>query len=238
MEPRRRRVLLKVSGEALGGKAHAGLDPEALATVAAAIGRGRSAGAEIAVVLGAGNFLRGAALERAGFVRETSDLMGMAATVINALALEDRLRAAGVPARALSAIPFGAAVPAFERRRALEEMEQGRVVVLAGGTGNPHFTTDTAAALRALELGAELLLKATRVDGVYDADPEKVPGARRFDRLTATEALQRRLAVMDATAITLCLENRLPAVVFNLHVPGNIEKAVAGEPVGTRIEPV
>jgi uridylate kinase len=231
-----KRVLLKISGEALGGKAHAGLDLEAVDAVAAAVGRGRAAGAQIAIVTGAGNFIRGATLERAGMGRETSDLMGLAATVINALALEDRLEAAGVPARACSALRVGEAVEPFERRRAIEHLEAGRVVVLAGGTGNPHFTTDTAAALRALELGAGLLLKATRVDGVFDADPEKVPGARRFERLSAMEVLSRRLAVMDATAVTLCMENHLPVVVFNLHVPGNLEKAVAGEPVGTRIE--
>ena len=234
--PGYKRVLLKVSGQALGGEAGRGLDLGELDLLGAAADRIRQAGGELAVVLGAGNFLRGATLAQAGFNRETADYMGMVATVLNALALQDRLEARGVPTRVCSAIQIGEVAEPYIRRRVIRHLEKGRVVILAGGTGNPHFTTDTAAALRAAEVGAEALFKATRVDGVYDEDPEKNPKARKFDRLAYMDVLNRGIRVMDSTAVTLCMEKSIPVVVFNIKVPGNIEKAMAGESIGTRID--
>jgi uridylate kinase len=233
--PKYKRVVLKVSGQALGGPSGVGLDLGELDFFGAAAGRIREAGVELAVVLGAGNFLRGQTLAKAGVNRETADYMGMVATVVNALALQDRLEARGIPTRVCSAIQIGEVAEPYIRRRVIRHLEKGRVVILAGGTGNPHFTTDTAAALRAAEIGGEALFKATRVDGVYDSDPEKNPEAKRFDHLEYLEVLNRGLAVMDSTAITLCMERAIPVVVFDIKAPGNIEKAVCGEPIGTRI---
>jgi uridylate kinase len=231
-----KRVLLKLSGQALGGAAGIGLDFQEIEFLARAAQRIREAGVDLAVVLGGGNFLRGSSLAQSGVNRETADYMGMVATLINALGLQDRLEGLGVPNRVCSAIHMGEVAEPYIRRRVIRHLEKGRVVLLAGGTGNPHFTTDTAAALRAAEVGAEALFKATRVDGVYSSDPEKDPDATRFEHLTYMEVLNRQLKVMDSTAVTLCMEKRIPIVVFNLKVPGNIEKAVAGEVLGTRID--
>jgi uridylate kinase len=230
------RVLLKLSGQALGGAAGIGLDFREIEFLARAAQSIREAGVDLAVVLGGGNFLRGGSLAQSGVNRETADYMGMIATLINALGLQDRLEALGVPTRVCSAIHMGEVAEPYIRRRVMRHLEKGRIVILAGGTGNPHFTTDTAAALRAAEIGAEAVFKATRVDGVYSSDPEKDPGAVRFERLTYMEVLNRQLKVMDSTAVTLCMEKKIPIVVFDLKVPGNIEKAVAGENIGTRIE--
>ncbi|MHC4600608.1 MAG: UMP kinase [Planctomycetota bacterium] len=234
--PGYKRVLLKVSGQALGGEAGRGLDLGELDLLGAAADRIRQGGGGLAVVLGAGNFLRGETLAQAGFNRETADYMGMVATVLNALALQDRLEARGVPTRVCSAIQIGEVAEPYIRRRVIRHLEKGRIVILAGGTGNPHFTTDTAAALRAAEIGAEALFKATRVDGVYDDDPEKNAKAEKFDRLAYLDVLNRGIRVMDSTAITLCMEKSIPVVVFNIKIPGNIEKAMAGETIGTRID--
>ena len=230
------RVLLKLSGEALGDpdSGH-GIDPDAVAKLARQITRVARNGVEVAVVCGGGNILRGGDFSAAGMHRASADYMGMLGTVINALALSSAAEAEGVETRVLTALEIHQVAEPFVRRRALAHLEKGRVVILAGGTGNPFFTTDTAAALRATELGCEVLLKATKVDGVYSADPVKDPSAERFGELTYMEVLERRLKVMDGTAITLCMENRLPVVVFNLFEEGNIERVVKGENLGTTI---
>lgn len=230
-----RRVLLKLSGEALQGEAPFGIDREVVRFLAGSIKEAIQDGTELAIVVGGGNFFRGAAyadlMERA-----TADYAGMLATCINALALQDAMERHGLVIRTQTAIPIQAVAEPYIRRRAIRHLEKGRVVLFASGTGNPHFTTDTAAALRALEIGAEvLLLGKNKVDGVYDADPRKVEGARRFDRLTYLDALNRRLEVMDSTALSLCMEKRLPILVFDPLVPGNISRAIAQEPMGTLI---
>jgi uridylate kinase len=194
-----------------------------------------AAGCELALVIGGGNIFRGIAGSAAGMDRATGDYMGMLATVINALALQDALEKLGVPTRVMSAIEMRQVAEPYIRRRATRHLEKGRVVIFAAGTGNPFFTTDTAASLRAMEIGAQVIFKATRVDGVYDADPEKQPDARRFDQLTYIEVLNRGLQVMDSTAISLCMDNRLPLVVFNVGQPGDLVKLMRGEPVGTRV---
>ena len=230
------RVLLKLSGEALGERSGGqGLDAEAVDLVARQIARLAGLGAEVALVVGGGNILRGAKFSRAGAQRASADYMGMLATVINALALSDAIEQRGIETRVLTAIEIAKVAEPFVRRRALAHLSKGRVVILAAGTGNPFFTTDTAAALRARELACEVLLKATKVDGVYTADPKVDPGAQRLASLTHQEFLDRRLGVMDSTAISLCLESRLPVVVFNLFEDGNIERVVRGEPLGTLI---
>jgi uridylate kinase len=232
-----RRVLLKLSGEALGPAQGAGLDLDALAEVTREVKEVATLGIQLALVIGAGNILRGSDYEARGMDRTTADQMGMLATVINALALQDSLEQAGVATRVLSAITMQAVCEPYIRRRAVRHLEKGRVVIFAAGTGNPYFTTDTAASLRALEIGAEVILKAThQVDGVYDRDPLLEPGATRFDRLTYLEVLQRNLKVMDSTAISMCMDNSLPIIVFNLRKPGNIRKAVTGETIGTLVE--
>ena len=231
-----RRVLLKLSGEALEGARDGGLDPATLASVAAEIAQVCRAGVQVALVVGGGNIFRGMAGAAGGMNRSTADAMGMLATVINCLALQDALVRAGRAAQVLSAVPVGTWVEPFSRRRAVAALEAGDVVLLAAGTGNPYFTTDSAAALRALEVDADALLKATKVDGVYDRDPMVHADAVRFDRLTYAEVLHRRLRVMDLTAVTLCRDNALPLVVFDMTRPGNIERVVRGEPVGTRVQ--
>jgi uridylate kinase len=231
-----RRILLKLSGEAFCRSGDKGLDPDEIRSIAQEIRRAAASGAQIAVVVGGGNIVRGHELGVHGITPATGDYMGMLATVINALALQDVLEDLGVPTRVLTAIPIQAVAEPFIRRRAIRHLEKGRVVILPGGTGNPHFTTDTAAALRAAEIGASVLLKASKVDGVYEDDPVRNPGARKFDRLTYLDVLNRRLGVMDGTAITMCMEHRLPVIVFNLRVAGNIVRAIRGEPIGTRIE--
>ncbi|MFN0007974.1 MAG: UMP kinase [Planctomycetota bacterium] len=230
------RVLLKLSGEALGGpEGGHGLDPEAVRTIAKQIVGVHKAGVQVAVVVGGGNILRGADFSQLGGQRASADYMGMLATVINALALCDALESLGLPTRVMTAIEIRQVAEPFLRRVAIAHLEKGRVVILAAGTGNPFFTTDTAAALRAAELSCEVLLKATKVDGVYTADPKKDRGARRFDELTYMDVLKDGLRIMDGTAITMCMENRLPVVVFNLFEEGNLERVVRGERLGTRI---
>ncbi|MFN0067044.1 MAG: UMP kinase [Limisphaerales bacterium] len=233
--PRYRRVLLKLSGEALGGAAGQGLDPQVLSGTAAQIREVRDLGVEIAVVVGGGNIFRGLQGSQRGIERATGDYMGMLATLINALAMQDALEKAGVPTRVQSAINVAQVAEPFIRRRAMRHLEKGRVVIFAAGTGNPFFSTDTAASLRAVEMGAEIILKATKVDGVYDSDPKKNPAAKRFDRLRFQDALQQELKVMDATAFAQCMDNRMPILVFDLGTPGNIRRAVLGEVVGTLV---
>ncbi|MCE5248147.1 UMP kinase [bacterium] len=235
--PRWRRVLLKLSGEALMGAQSFGIDPEVLSSVAAEIREVHELGVQLGVVIGGGNIFRGvAAAARGGLDRVTGDHMGMLATVMNSLALQDSLEKIGVPTRALSALEMNQIAEPFVRRKAMRHMEKGRVVVLAAGTGNPYFTTDTAAALRAIELRAEVLLKATKVDGVYDRDPVLDPNAVRFETVTHQEVLERRLKVMDSTAISLCMDNRLPIVVFDLRRKGNIVRLLRGERIGTEVK--
>ena len=230
------RILLKLSGEALGGLSGGqGIDPDAVQLVARQIVRVAASGVQVAVVVGGGNILRGGEFSKQGGQRATADYMGMLATVINALALCDALEAQGLPTRVMTAIEIRQVAEPFLRRVAISHLEKGRAVVLAAGTGNPFFTTDTAAALRAAELSCEVLLKATKVDGVYSADPKRDPAARRFEELTYMDVLKDGLRIMDGTAITLCMENRLPVVVFNLFEEGNLERVVRGETLGTRI---
>ncbi|MEK7770482.1 MAG: UMP kinase [candidate division NC10 bacterium] len=228
-----RRVLLKVSGEALAGARGYGIDPETIGRIAEEIREVVDLGVQVAVVIGGGNIFRGMAAGSGGIERATGDYMGMLATVINALALQDAIEKVGVPTRVLSAIEMRAVAEPYIRRRAMRHLEKGRVVVFAAGTGNPFFTTDTAGALRAIEIGAEAILKATKVDGIYTADPAKDPTASRLPRVTYIEVLNRGLQVMDTTAISLCMENKLPIVVFDLTRRGNIRRIVMGEPVGS-----
>jgi uridylate kinase len=234
--PRYQRILLKLSGEALAGSGHHRIDEKVVQDIARAVIDVRALGVQVALVIGGGNIYRGADGERMGMDRVTSDYMGMLATLINALALQNALEKLGAFTRVQSAIEMSKVAEPFIRRRALRHLEKDRIVIFAGGTGNPYFTTDTAAALRAIEIGAGAIFKATNVDGVYDADPRKVPKAKKFTSLTYMDALKRRLKVMDATALTLCMENHLPIVVFDLRRPGNIARAVRGEPIGTVVK--
>lgn len=229
------RVLLKLSGEALVGQAGYGIDPVVVQRIAVQVARVRALNVELAIVVGGGNIFRGLAASTAGMDRATADYMGMLATVLNALALKDALVRHHVDTRVQTAISMDAVAEPFIRGRAMRHLEKGRVVILAAGTGNPYFTTDTAAALRAIELKCEVLLKATRVDGIYTADPEKDQNARRYMRLDYYTALERELQVMDSTAFALCKENNLPIIVFNLDGPDNIELAVRGQEVGTLV---
>ncbi|MCX7800572.1 MAG: UMP kinase [Fimbriimonadales bacterium] len=230
------RVLVKMSGEALAGPAGFGIDASVLAYVAKEIVSVRAEGVECALVVGGGNFIRGAGMSaEAGIERSVADQLGMLGTLMNALALQAAIEKAGVPVRVQSAIGVSQVAESFIRRRAIRHLEKGRVVVFAAGTGNPYFTTDSAAALRALEIGAECLIKATKVDGVYDRDPRKHADAVRYDSVTFSEALEKRLAVMDQTAFTLCRENNLPVIVLDFGVAGNLLRAVRGEAVGTLV---
>ena len=229
------RVLLKLSGEALMGDRQYGIDPDVVRGIAAQVAEGRRDGIEVAVVVGGGNIFRGVAAAATGMDRATADYMGMLATAMNGLALQDALEQAGCPTRVMSAIAMNEISEPYIRRRAVRHLEKGRVVVLVAGTGNPYFTTATAATLRAVELGAEVIRKATRVDGVYDADPEKHPGATRFTQIGYTELLASRLEALDATAVSLAMDNEMPIVVFDMTQPGNILRAVRGEAIGTRI---
>ncbi|HVQ75772.1 MAG TPA: UMP kinase [Candidatus Binatia bacterium] len=231
--PAYRRILLKLSGEALAGNRGYGIDPGTLGRIAVEIREVVALGVEMAVVIGGGNIFRGIAASAGGMERATGDYMGMLATVINALALQDAVEKAGVATRVLSAIEMRAVAEPYIRRRAIRHLEKGRVVVFAAGTGNPFFTTDTAGALRAVEIGAEVILKATKVDGIYTADPAKDPQATKLPRIGYIEVLNRGLQVMDTTAISLCMENKLPIVVFDLTRRGNIGRIVMGEPVGS-----
>ena len=231
-----KRVLLKLSGEAFGGEKEFGIDVHTLIRVAQQIKQVVEMGVGVAIVVGGGNIWRGGEAETNGMDRVTADYAGMLATVINALALQDALEKEGVHTRTQSSIGINQVAEPYIRRRAIRHLEKGRVVIFAGGTGNPYMTTDTTAALRAIEIGAEVLLMAkNNVDGVYDADPLKNPAARKFDRLTHLEAINRRLEVMDATALSLCLDNKLPIIVFDLQAPRGAEKAVNGESIGTLV---
>jgi uridylate kinase len=233
--PSYNRILLKLSGEALMGDEPYGVDPAVTAGIARDVAEIQSLGVQTGIVIGGGNIFRGLAASARGMDRSTADYMGMLATVINGLALQDALEQHGVQTRLLTAIEMRAVAEPFIRRRAVRHLEKGRAVIFAGGTGNPYFTTDTAAALRAMEMRAEVILKGTKVDGVYSADPVKHPGATRYDRVSYLQVLQERLQVMDATAISLCMDNRLPIVVFNMKEAGNIRRVVMGEPVGTMV---
>jgi uridylate kinase len=235
MEPSPRRVLLKLSGEILAGDAKVGIDPGSLERVADEIVAGAAAGTQVGVVIGGGNIIRGTTAAGEALDRVTADNMGMLGTVINALALQGALEHRGLTTRVLSAIEMRVLAEPYIRRRAVRHLEKGRVVILAAGTGHPYFTTDTAAVLRAIEIGADVLLKATKVDGVFTDDPKLNPAATRYDSLSYFEAIDRRLNVMDMTAFTMGMDNRLPLVVFNVTVPGNLVRALRGESVGTRV---
>ena len=232
-QPKYRRVMLKLSGESLLGSRDHGISPETCDAIAKEIKEVKDLGIELAIVIGGGNIFRGVAGSKRGLERATGDFMGMLATVINALALQDSLERAGAPTRVQSAIEMRAVAEPFIRRRAVRHMEKGRVVIFAAGTGNPFFSTDTAAALRASEINADVLLKATKVDGVYTADPVKDPKAKRYDRLTYMDALKNRLNVMDASAFSLCMDNRIPIIVFDFFKPGNIKRVICGASIGT-----
>jgi uridylate kinase len=234
----KRRVLLKISGESLVGEEGYGISPDVLGRIADEIADTvKSTGVELALVVGGGNIFRGLSSSARGMDRASADYMGMLATVMNAMALQTAIEARGVPTRVQSAIEMHELAEPYIRRRAVRHLEKGRLVIFAAGTGNPFFTTDTAAALRAMEIGAEILLKATRVDGVYDKDPRKHADAVKYDRVSYLECIQKDLKVMDMTAFALCRDNRLPIMVFNLGRPGNIQRAVRGEAVGTIIGP-
>jgi uridylate kinase len=232
-ELRYKRVLLKLSGELVGNPEGGGISIERLKALSIEIAAVRALGAEVGIVIGGGNILRGANASEEGMDRVSADYMGMLATVINSLALQNALEQEGVETRVMTAITISQLAEPYIRRRALRHIEKGRVVILAGGTGNPYFSTDTAAALRAVEIGAEAVLKGTKVDGVYELDPATNPDAKRFDSLKYIEVLNRRLRVMDATAISLCMENALPIVVFNLNGDDNIQRILRGEDIGT-----
>jgi uridylate kinase len=232
-QPRYRRILLKLSGEALLGEADYGIDPEVLRRLAMEIIEVQSLGVQVAVVIGGGNIFRGAGLARRGMDRVTGDHMGMLATVMNALAMQDALESLGAYARVMSALRIHEVCEDYIRRRAIRHLEKGRVVLFASGTGNPFFTTDSAATLRGIEIGADVLLKATKVNGIYDADPMVHPNAVRYQRISFDQVLSDRLNVMDATAIVMCRDNNLPLQVFNLHNAGDLMRIVQGEDVGT-----
>ena len=235
MAASRRRVLLKLSGEVLAGTAGHGIDATALGRLAGEIREGVAGGIELGLVIGGGNIMRGTAAASEGVDRAAADSMGMLATVINAIALQDSLERQGLVTRVLSAIEMRALAEPYIRRRAVRHLEKGRIVLLAAGTGHPYFTTDTAAVLRAVEIGADVLLKGTKVDGVFSEDPMRNPAAVRYDSLSYLEVIDRRLQVMDMTAFTMGMDNRLPIVVFNVTVPGNLVRALRGELVGTRV---
>jgi uridylate kinase len=233
--PRYGRILLKLSGEALLGSRQYGVDPEVCASIARQVATVHARGVEVGIVVGGGNIFRGLSAAAQGMDRATGDYIGMLATVMNGLALQDAVERAGLPTRVMSAIAMNEIAEPYIRRRAVRHLEKGRVVIFVAGTGNPYFTTDTAAALRAVEIGAEVLMKATKVDGVYDADPMTVPGARRYDRLEYADLLRDQLKVLDGAAVSLCMENDLPIIVFDLNGPDNIARVAAGQQVGTLI---
>jgi uridylate kinase len=233
--PRYSRILLKLSGETLMGEAPYGIDPKAATQVAKEIGEIQQLGVQTAVVIGGGNLFRGLAASAKGMDRATADYMGMLATVINALALQDALEHNNVVTRVATAIEMRAVAEPFIRRRAVRHLEKGRVVVFAAGTGNPYFTTDTAAALRAMEMKADVILKGTKVDGIYTADPMLDKTATKYSEISYLKVLEQGLKVMDATAISLCMDNRLPIVVFNLRTAGNLKRVIMGEPIGTTV---
>lgn len=235
-KPIYRRIVLKLSGEALMGTQHFGIDTGVLRSIAQQISEVHGLGTQIALVIGGGNIFRGVSAASEGMDRAAADYMGMLATVMNALAMQDALEKHGIATRVQTAVDMKEVAEPFIQRRAIRHLEKGRIVIFAGGTGHPFFTTDTAAALRAREIGAEVLMKATKVDGVYETDPAKNPLAMRFERISFSEVLNRNLRVMDATAISLAREQKMRIIVFNLNIKGNIRKAVLGEPVGTVVE--
>ncbi len=235
-QPRYKRVLLKLSGEVLAGQLNYGTDPEVVREVAAQLCEVQRMGVQIGVVVGAGNIFRGFQASSKGMDRVSADYIGMLATVINSLILQDALEKLGVYARVQTAIQMEKIAEPFVRKQAIRYLEEGQVVIFAAGTGNPYFTTDTAACLRAMEIGAEVILKGTKVDGVYDADPQKHPSARKFDHIGYIDALNRGLKVMDATAISLCMDNKLPIIVFNMTKGGNLTRILTGEQIGTLVE--
>ena len=233
-QPRFRRIVIKLSGEALAGTSGFGICPETTGAIARQIREVTELRVETALVIGGGNIIRGVEASRGGMDRATADTMGMLATVINGLALQDALeRCEGIPTRLMTAFEVRALAEPYIRRRAIRHLEKGRIIILAGGTGSPFFTTDTAAALRASEIGAEVILKATKVDGVYDRDPLKDPDAQKFDRISYTEALSRRLRIMDSTAFAMCMDRGIPIIVFDFFAKGNLRRVVLGEPVGS-----
>lgn len=231
-----KRVLLKISGEGLSKTGIPGVDPEEVSRIAEEVAAVRELGVEMAIVVGGGNIVRGSEFASRGMSAAIADSMGMVATVINALALQDALETQGVETRLLTAINMQEVAEPFIRRRALRHLEKGRIVILAAGTGNPFFTTDTAAALRAMEIGAQVIMKATKVDGVFSADPEKDPAATKFETLSYLDVLNLGLKVMDSTAISLCMDNQVPIIVFNLKKKGNIARVIRGERIGTLVE--
>jgi uridylate kinase len=228
-----KRIVLKLSGESLSGPEDFGIHAETIQGIAKEVKGVQELGVQVAIMVGGGNIFRGTRQKDLSIDRATGDYMGMLATVINGLAMQDALEKSGCHTRLMSAIEMHEVAEPFIRRRATRHLEKDRVVIFAGGTGNPYFSTDTAAALRAMEIKAQIILKATRVDGVYDADPEKVPGAKKFDRISYIDVLQKGLSVMDSTAISLCMDNKMPIVVFNMNVAGNLKRVVLGEPVGS-----
>ncbi len=234
--PKYRRILLKLSGEALMGSRPFGLEPEVIRSIALQIRDVHAKGVQVAMVIGGGNIYRGVAGSSHGIDRVTGDYMGMLATVINSLAVQDALERLEVHTRVLSAIEIRQVAEPYIRRRAMRHLEKGRVIIIAAGTGNPYFTTDSAAALRAMEVKAEVILKATQVDGIYSADPKKEPKARKFEQISYLEVLEKGLKVMDATAISLCMDNRVPIIVFDLGARGNIMRAVMGEKIGSIVK--
>jgi len=233
VQPKYRRILLKLSGEALGGESGIGINAASVHSMAEQVREVRDLGVQVVIVLGGGNIFRGLAGSEKGIERATGDYMGMLATIINSLALQDALEKLGVATRVQTAITMAQVAEPFIRRRAVRHLEKGRVVIFGGGTGNPYFSTDTAAALRATEIGAEVILKATKVDGIYDSDPKKNPKARRFAQISYLEALQKQLKVMDSTAFSLCMDNKMPIIVFDLFKSHNLKRVVLGEAVGT-----
>jgi uridylate kinase len=233
--PKYRRVLIKLSGEALGDEKGSGINPDAIHEMARQIREVRDLGVDVVIVVGGGNIFRGLQGSEKGIERATADYMGMLGTVINALALQDALEKQGVPTRVQSAISLSQVAEPFIRRRAVRHLEKNRVVIFGGGTGNPYFSTDTTAALRAAEVGADVILKATKVDGIYDSDPKKNLKAKRYDQITFMEALQKQLKVMDSTAFSLCMDNKMPIIVFNMFEDDNLARVVKGEKVGTLV---
>lgn len=237
MNPKYKRIVLKLSGEALKDVTNGEpLDPTILKNLALSLKEIHSLGVQICLVVGGGNIFRGLSGSQSGVDRTTGDYMGMLATVINGLALMNALEKEGVPVRVQTAIPMEKIAEPFILRRAVRHLEKGRIVILVAGTGNPYFSTDTTAALRASELGADAILKATKVDGIYDKDPAKFPDAVKFDKISYLDALEKRLAVMDSTAFSLCMDNRIPIIVFNMNKPGNIERVIEGQKIGTIVE--
>lgn len=234
--PRYHRILLKISGEILAGEGSYGIDPDVIREIAQEIKEVKDLGVEVAVVIGGGNLFRGVAASSRGMDRASADYMGMLATVMNGLALQDALEKTGIQTRVQTAIEMREIAEPYIRRRAIRHLEKGRVVIFAAGTGNPYFTTDTTASLRAMEIGAEVILKATKVEGVYDSDPARHPDARKYDELTYLDVLKKQLKVIDSTAISLCMDHRIPIVVFSLKERGNIKRVVLGEKVGTEVK--